>query len=166
MKVFIEKQKFNQPFIFIVLALALVAACVVTFNKWKVTTPSTLLNIIGSLSGLIIIIAVIILFTFIKLKTKIDEIGIHYQFYPLHFNFKTIRWSQISKCFVRNYSAISEYGGWGIKKSLFKRTGKSYTVKGNIGLQLVLKNGEKLLIGSQLKDKLEKTIKVYESKII
>ena len=49
---------------------------------------------------------------------------------------------------MRQYSAIGEFGGWGIKYGL-GGAGKVYNVSGNKGLQLVYKDGSKLLIGSQ-----------------
>ena len=52
---------------------------------------------------------------------------------------------------IRKYRPIREYGGWGIR---FNRHGKAYTVKGTLGLQMELTNGEKILIGTENPDKL------------
>ena len=46
-----------------------------------------------------------------RLKTTIDEIGIHYQFMPINLSKKTIRWSELKMCYVRTYNPIKEYGG-------------------------------------------------------
>ena len=166
MKVFIEEQKFNQPLVIIALLIGFIIASITTVNKWNAISNDNISAKISSLSGIVIILLVIILFLFLKLKTRIDEMGIHYQFFPFHLSFKTIPWAQISKCYVRKYNALGEYGGWGLKYNFFKKRAKSFTTKGNIGLQLELKNGTKLLIGSQLKDSLQKTIKTYESKLL
>ena len=50
---------------------------------------------------------------------------------------------------VRTYSALREYGGWGIRWGL---NGKAYNVGGNRGVQLELSNGELILIGSRKPD--------------
>ncbi|SFS80392.1 hypothetical protein [Lutibacter maritimus] len=165
MKIFIEEQKFNQPLVFIGLFFVFTIVSITTFQNWEVISNGNIGAKIGSISGIIIVLLVALLFIFLKLKTRIDEIGIHYQFYPFHLNSKTITWNLISKCYIRNYNAISEYGGWGIKFSYFKKKEKSFTTKGNIGLQLELKNGKKILLGTQLKDSLQKTLDNYQQKI-
>ena len=106
-------------------------------------------------------------FLSLKLKTRIDEKGIYYQFYPIHLSYRIILWNEISSCYVRKYNAIFEYGGWGFKNSLrIKKSGKSYTVKGKIGLQLALKNGKKILIGTQKKEEIQRVIENYNYKIV
>ena len=47
---------------------------------------------------------------------------------------------------ARTYSPIREYGGWGFR---YGRSGKAYNVMGNRGVQLELKSGERVLLGSQ-----------------
>lgn len=93
----------------------------------------------------------IILFGFyllLKLETKITELGILVQFKPFHFKPKVYSWDEISKVEVRTYRPIMEYGGWGLKYG-WGGQGLSYTVSGTTGLQLHLKNGKKILIGTQ-----------------
>lgn len=51
---------------------------------------------------------------------------------------------------------IKEYGGWGIKG---KFKSKAYNVSGNIGLQLYLKNGRKVLFGTQRQEAIENAMK-------
>lgn len=166
MRFFNEEQKFTQPLVIVGLSLAFIVVGVSTYSNWSLVSTSSIGEKIGALSGILIILFVAILFLFLKLKTRIDEVGIHYMFYPIHFTYKTIKWNAISKCTIRNYNAISEYGGWGLKFSFFKKKGKSFTTKGNIGLQLELKNGKKILMGTQLKNELQRTIDNYKNKII
>ncbi len=165
MKIFIEEQKFNQPFVLIGVSVVFIIVSITTFQNWEVINQESLGSKIGSLSGIIIILLVALLFIFLKLKTRINEMGIHYQFYPFQLKHKTIPWNLISKCTLRKYEAISEYGGWGMKFSFFKKRGKCYTTKGDIGLQLELKNGKKILIGTQLKEELQRTLDNYQHKI-
>ncbi len=164
MKVFLEEQKFTQP-LFIGLSIALIVTGVTIITEWETTLQSSLGEKLGIFSSVIVVLLVILLFMNLKLKTRIDEKGIGYQFYPIHFSNKLIEWGSISKSYVRNYNAISEYGGWGVKFSFFRKRGKAFTTNGNMGLQLELKNGKKILIGTQKKDELQRTLDTYKNKI-
>jgi len=166
MKVYIEEQKFSQPLVFVGLSIALIVSIFAVINDWQIIKELSTIKKIGALSGVIIVFLVILLFINLKLKTRIDENGINYQFYPYHQSYKLIPWIKISKLFIRNYDAISEYGGWGMKFNFFKKKGKALTTKGNIGLQLHLTNGKKLLIGTQKKEELQRVLNTYHHKII
>jgi len=166
MKIFIEEQKFNQKLVFIGLAFAFIVVSIVTLSNWNTPENEKFSSKIASLSGVIIILLVALLFIFLKLKTRIDEMGIHYQFYPFHLSYKTILWVNIEHISIRKYDGLTEFGGWGMKFSFFKKRGKCYTTKGDIGLQLELKNGKKILIGTQLKEELQRTLDNYQNKII
>jgi uncharacterized membrane protein (DUF485 family) len=54
--------------------------------------------------------------------------------------------SRIVRWEVRNYSAIKEFMGWGVR---YGSGGIGYTMKGNHGLQLILDDGSRVLVGSQ-----------------
>ena len=96
-------------------------------------------------SGLFLLIT--LLFVVFRLETQIKKDGIYVRFFSFHVNFKYFSWESLTKSFVRNYSAITEYGGWGLRIGLFGR-GKAYNVSGNTGLQLEFKTSKKLLIGT------------------
>ena len=49
--------------------------------------------------------------------------------------------------YVRKYSPIAEFGGWGYRISF--NGGPAYNIAGNMGLQIVFVSGKKLLIGTQ-----------------
>ena len=99
-----------------------------------------------------------------RLVTSIGQEGIWYRFSPLQVRNRFIAWSELEEVRVRQYDAISEYGGWGIK---FGSEGKAYTVKGRYGLQLEATDGRKILIGTQRPIELERLILslVYDYKI-
>jgi len=88
------------------------------------------------------------LFFITKLETKIDHLGIRVRLFPFHLQFKYFPWKNIDKAFIRQYSPLMDYGGWGLRLGMFGR-GKAYTISGDLGLQLVFKDGKKLLIGTQ-----------------
>jgi hypothetical protein len=49
----------------------------------------------------------------------------------------------------RTYSPVLEFGGWGIRVG---GGGMAYNVSGNEGVQLVLKSGRRVLIGTRQPD--------------
>lgn len=83
----------------------------------------------------------------LKLEVWIEPDGIHYRFFPLIFRKRLISVYEIQRYEIRNYRPIVEYGGWGIKRSF--RWGRAYNISGNVGLQLYLTNGKKVLFGTQ-----------------
>jgi len=89
-----------------------------------------------------------------KLQTTVYPDCICIRFFPLWS--RKIGFDQIMQCYAREYKPILEYGGWGIRGSFSK--GKAYNARGNKGVQLILKNGKKILIGSQKHDELAETI--------
>ena len=95
-----------------------------------------------------------------KLNVEINKEEIHYRWFPFHFKTQHIQWKNVLNAEVRKYSPLREYGGWGIKGSFKNR---AYNVDGNIGLQLVLLNGKRILIGTKQSDKLEALL--YDLKI-
>jgi len=165
MKIFIEEQKFTQIWLFLGLAIAFVVVTIPIVKDWDTISQGSIGEILSNTAGILILIFVFALFNFFKLKTRIDEKGVYYQYLPFHFSYRFLSWNMIAKCYVRNYDAIFEYGGWGLKFSFRKSKGKSFTVKGDVGLQLELMDGKKILIGTQKKEEIQRTIETYQDKI-
>ncbi len=165
MRIFKEEQRFNQIWLISLILVSILLTVGIILMTY-INDPSSfstieLLAIIGTL-----IFASSIIFIF-KLSTRIDEKGIHYKFFPFHWSFKVVKWNDINKAYIRKYDAISEYGGWGLKGgSLFNKSkGKAINVSGDIGIQLELKNGKKLLIGTQKQNEAKSTLDTYKTKI-
>ena len=57
---------------------------------------------------------------------------------------QTIRWKDIKSSEIVTYHPMADFGGWGFRSNAQK--GKAYNTKGDKGLQLVLTNGEKILL--------------------
>ncbi len=135
---FREEQGFDQIWVWALLGIELVVLLVpllLTAQPWW-----TLVLSVG-----VMVLTMALLASF-KLQTRIDSAGVHYRMKPIHWKEQTIPWDEIDQIFVRKYSPIKEYGGWGIR---FGRNGKAYNVKGNYGIQIVKKNGKRLLLGTQ-----------------
>ncbi len=103
-------------------------------------------------------VLLIVLFLFLRLDTKVDAEGVHYRFFSFQINYKLKKWDEIEKAYVRQYKPIYEYGGWGIRGW---GKDKARNVSGNMGLQLELKNGDRLLIGTQKGEEMEKAVEEY-----
>lgn len=146
MNKFSEVQKFRQWWLWCILVgVVLVPTGMTVFNKNKPATGNLVYDV---LIGATVPILVIILFIIMQLRTQITEQGVFYRFFPIHFQVLVITWEEVEKAYVRKYSPILDYGGWGIRLGLGGK-GKAYNVSGNMGLQLILKSGKKILIGTQ-----------------
>ena len=167
MKVFVEEQKFTQLWFHVILLMSFIVPVILVIKDYINSSRDNE----SSITLIIVLVSVIFVYGFIfslKLKTRIDENGIQFQFIPFHFVTKSITWSEIDKVYVRKYNAITEYGGWGMKGGILWRKSKSiaYNVKGTSGLQFELKNGKKILIGTQKEDEIKKVLNTYSSKFM
>jgi hypothetical protein len=105
----------------------------------------------GLIFLLIFMIGFLALFWIMKLSTEIDDASIKMNFYP--FTKKEIKWTEIKSAEVLNYGFV---GGWGIR--LGTKYGTVYNTSGNIGLAIVLKNNQKLCIGTIKETELKEVI--------
>lgn len=142
---FTEKQRFTQWWLWLIMILAVAFA----FYYEESTLEMAVALIIP-----------IFLFV-LNLETEISKEGISVRFFPFHLKKKFFSWDEIAKAEVREYSPLLEYGGWGIRRG---KSGVAYNVKGNMGLQLVLKSGKKILIGTQKTEELKQILVERENK--
>jgi len=152
---FDESQGFNQWWIW---AIILGAMGVSLYASMETIHMGESLFNWTNFSVIIPVFIIPALFYFLKLKTKVEENGIYVRFIPFHLKEIFISWDQLDECYIRTYSPLGEYGGWGIKYGL-GGAGKVYNVSGNQGLQLVFKDGARLLIGTQKPQELQEVIK-------
>jgi hypothetical protein len=82
----------------------------------------------------------------LRLVTEVHTDRICIRFFPLHRRFICFEFSDILEYKTITYRPIREFGGWGIRSG---PNGKAYNVQGNHGVELVLKNQSRILIGSQ-----------------
>lgn len=155
---FFEKQYFRNVWILIFFILINGLFLYGIFNQvilgksWgTVPAPNLVLFIIEGFC-----LVFFIWFWNIKLIVKVQDKGIYIKFFMMCFKFKVIDFDQIETCKVREYNAIKEFGGWGIKG---RKHNKAYTISGKDGVQIRLKNEKKVLIGSQKSNGLAQAIK-------
>jgi heme/copper-type cytochrome/quinol oxidase subunit 4 len=165
MRIFKEEQRFNQTWIIVLMVISTIMPLAILLHT-HINNPESFSVLEFVIAILIIILASSMIF-FLKMNTRIDDKGIHYKFFPFHLKYKLIKWEEISEAYVRQYDAITEYGGWGLKGgALWKKSnGKAINVSGDIGIQLTLKNGKKLLLGTQKSEDAKRILDTYKSKI-
>ena len=154
---FSEKQRFTQWWIWLILLAVLAMPLFGLYHELRAKDPfANPENNTGLLLSLIVVLPIVALFIFMKLETQITGQGIYVKLFPVHLKFLHLPWSEMSEVYVRKYSPLSEFGGWGWRYGM---AGKAYNVAGNQGIQIVFKNGKKLLIGTQKPEAAEAAIK-------
>jgi hypothetical protein len=151
---FDESQRFNQWWIWVIILGAIGVSLYASMET--IQMGDSFFNW-TNFSIIIPVFVISVLFYFLKLKTRVGENGIYVRFIPFHRKEIFIAWDQLETCSVRTYSPLGEYGGWGIKYGL-GGAGKVYNVSGNQGLQLVFKDGARLLIGTKKPTELQEVI--------
>ena len=146
---FTESQKFEQPWIWIILlgvnGLLIFAIIKLVFDGQQFGNNS--LNNFVLITAFVITMSLTVLIFSLRLDTHLRKDGVYVQFFPFHQTFRYFPWDKIEKSYIRQYNPITEYGGWGLRTGLFGK-GKAFNVSGNKGLQLEFTNKEKLLIGT------------------
>jgi hypothetical protein len=95
----------------------------------------------------------------LKLITRVQPSQVVVRFRPLLTRRFPIE--DIVSCAARTYRPMREFGGWGLRFS--PKYGRAYNMHGNRGVQLVLKQGRKILIGSQRPEDLAEAINQQRS---
>ena len=162
---FSEEQRRNQWWLWLIMLLTLCAVTVPliygiysqeVLNKPFGEDPASTGSLIatGIISFLIMAFVIFLVFGS-KLKTKITAEALWISYPPILRKWKKITAKEIERYEIRKFRAKHEYGGHGIRRRRLRKYGKAYTVFGNVGLQLYLKNGTKILIGTQKKQAIE-----------
>jgi hypothetical protein len=146
--IYSEKQRFTQWWVWAILVVVngLMLFGVLQQLIFGRQFGDTLMNN----TALVIVAAVSIglssLIFIFRLETEITRDGINVRFFPF-ISSRHYPWHQISRSFVRKYSPLAEYGGWGIRFGFFGK-GTAFNVSGDQGLQLIFIDDKKLLIGT------------------
>jgi len=154
--IFEEQQQFRQWWVW---AAMLPVSGLVLYGFFTAKDPLST----DSLFSLGIFALVLLLFFTAKLKTRIDEKGIHIKYFPFHFSTKIYTWDDINTVKVTKYSPIGDYGGWGVRIS-FRGKGKAFNVSGSQGIWLETFSGKKRMIGTQKAEQADPIIKQYLKK--
>ncbi|MFM8950872.1 MAG: hypothetical protein ACKOKB_08855 [Bacteroidota bacterium] len=116
------------------------------------------LGLAGLITSLSVLGGLSVLFICSKLETEIGQDEIQYRLFPFHWSMRKISKDEIAEVFVRKYSPMFEYGGWGLRWGL---NGKAINIRGNMGIQLVLKSGSRILIGTSNAEEAAKALEKF-----
>ncbi|AHM61699.1 hypothetical protein D770_17235 [Flammeovirgaceae bacterium 311] len=93
-----------------------------------------------------------------RIHTRLTAEGIAYRFSPLQFRRRFARWEELKEVYMQEYSALADYGGWGLRWGM---RGWGYVAPGKIGIQLVYKSGKKRFISTQRPNELRAWLEQY-----
>ncbi|MBS4040272.1 MAG: hypothetical protein KGZ81_06695 [Flavobacteriales bacterium] len=137
---FTEKQYFRQWWIWTILL------GILGFLMYELTTEDAW----NLKATWLVILPMVLFFSWffsLHLQTKIDEKGIYATFHMLFYKYqKVFSWEDVQEVSIVKYHPVLDCGGWGIK---WYKNGLALNVSGNIGLEVVLHNQKKYLIGTQ-----------------
>jgi hypothetical protein len=145
-----EVQKFNSPWVWIISMIAVLGGI------FALTAPAAQNEQLPLIPKLLIasaLLVIVLIFMFGYLKTTIDQAGIAIEMKILFKFGRTIRWDEIESIRSDKYRPILEFGGWGYRIGW---KGVAYSCRGNDGLIIILKNGRKVVVGTQKPDELKK----------
>ncbi len=157
--IFEEKQRFNQWWLWLlmivvgIIPIGLQIYQIISIKN-HLTNNSALLSLILTCIAALL---VFILFFGTTLRTKFDTDGVHVRLSPFHIKWRFYPWSLIKTCQVRNYNPLTEYGGWGIKGTKHDR---AFNISGKQGVQFEFKDGNRLLIGTQKPQDVQKWLAI------
>jgi hypothetical protein len=153
-----EEQRFTQSWVwFLLIATTLIATIPLVIGiYWQEVLGKPWGNHPGSTGLLVFVLCfvavlmstLILLFYKMHLIIEIRQDGIWFRYPPLSGKWAVVKKEEIERFEVKIYKPVIEYGGWGIRGN---SKNKAYNVSGNNGLQIYLKNGKKILLGTQKK---------------
>lgn len=156
---FEESQRLNQWFIWVILlminGITAVSVYLQIFEKQPVGNKPM------SDLGLIILAVAMVAFTVfilsVRLETRIFTQQIQCKLSPFHLKKRIYKHDELASVSVRTYKPILEYGGWGLRGF-----GKNvaFNISGNEGIQLELKNGKRILIGTRQSEAAAKALQL------
>lgn len=161
---FKENQQFNL--LALGLSLPILVLLSISFYRQYDSEASFITNMLNHqwlILGLLFVGFLVAVSIFSKLETTITDKDISIRFFPALWNKRVILWSDVEDVFVREYNPLQEFGGWSIFRlnmPIARGLGRNRAInlRGNKGLQLVMKDGSRLLIGTQCPEALESSL--------
>lgn len=149
-----EEQRFTQWFVW---ALLLGVLAIPTYGVYRQIIQerpfgSNPMPDTGLLIFFLITVGVCVFFWWIRLRTSISNEYIHIHYAPL-VN-KKIFWRDVTQAEIVTYSPLIGYG-----LRIWTPYGTVYNVKGRKGLFMILKNGKKVMIGTQRPREIEEVVR-------
>lgn len=152
--VYAEVQRFNQWWIYALLAIVVIIEIVAMGNAlvqqlvydkpWGTKPMSDAELIISAIFALIALSFAIGLILACHLDLRIYIDGIYFRYFPFHWAYRKVIWNELDSIICKTYKPLIEYGGWGIRWN-FKSW--AYTVRGNECIEL-RQGSAKVILGT------------------
>jgi hypothetical protein len=156
-----EKQNFAHPMVMIIV-LPFIIFFVYAIVQQVILGHTVADNLFSNTQIILyscLLLAGILFFGYCNfLETIIKTDGIYVRYLPYFSNFEFYSWQKISKCYVRAYNPMTEYGGWGLRSG---KNGAAYNISGDKGLQLEFKSKRNLLIGTSKSEEMQEVLKSF-----
>ncbi|MEA2465694.1 MAG: hypothetical protein QOJ98_3441 [Acidobacteriota bacterium] len=166
MMYFREQQQFRQGWLWLLFgAISIPIVGVLGYGVYQQlvlghpfgTNPASNLALSGVFSVILVLHTLVLaLFWYARLDVEVHAAELTIRFRPFHLKPRRIPLHAITDARARQYSALGEYGGWGIRMGVH---GWAYNVSGDDGVQLTLADGRRILIGSRRSAELEAAIR-------
>ena len=111
----------------------------------------TAILVLGLCFSIIVSIA-----SYTSMITQIRTDGIYVRFPPFQPTFSRYEWSNILDVYIRQFDAVSEFNGWGIRSGAM---GKAYIISGKTGIQIVFRDKRRVLISTSRPNELAEILK-------
>jgi len=142
-----EEQHFHGAILGVLIAAFVVVAIVTVVEVVAGRPAEVWLVVVGPL--VVLVVAVLLSLSHLDVDVTDDGVTIAFRYvWPA----RRIAFSEIVGLQVRRYSPLLEYGGWGVRLG---PKGWAYVTSGNEGVQLRLRRGLPVLIGSAHPHELE-----------
>jgi len=136
MTYFHEEQRFRESWLWLIVLIPLVVAVKATLGEPRTPVATILTVAVG--------IGVALLIGLARLETTVTGEAVVVAFHGL-WPTRRIGLADIAECAPMHYGMFDS-GGWGVH---FGLAGMTYNVSGNEGVHFILKNGAKVLVGTQ-----------------
>lgn len=149
-----ETQKLRSAWLYVAMAFTFSAVVVSAYQESSLLSYSFL-----AIFGLLLLLFGSLLLS--KLKLTFNDKGIYYRFTPFHWKTHVILWEEVEEASLNDFSALAEYGGWGVRYNFFTKT-KAFVARSGCSLFLQLRNGRKRLFSIQQPEQLRPFLKRLE----
>jgi len=153
---YFESQRLSKFWLTVFAIVIFASIALIIFDVYQRTPPvdPSWTYYLGTIAIISFILICFIGLVSLKLFVSVDEDGILIRYRP--FLTRLIKFEDIESAKARKYKVIREYGGWGIKG--YSKNKITYNARGDMGVEITLKDKRMIMIGSQTPDQLEEVI--------
>lgn len=161
-----EVQRFRSWVLFILMALLLIPLVLIAVLSIFSAGNSSPIDFGPVLILSVITLPLVVLLLTMRLETELSQQGVSYRYAPFHGRKREIAWEQVSEVYIRTYNSLAEFGGWGIRFGGFNMKNLLLNVSGKTGLQLVLRDGRRILIGTRRAEEMRQLLRTFKAPLV